>query len=335
MGRWVNLSLATSLLAAGSLMNVCACRAHPEPVSSSSSSPTSPSKPPAAPTAADTPTPAAQFRIIAVGDLHGDFETTRATLEFAGVIDHDGHWLGRQLELVQVGDLLDRGPEERRLLDYFRVLHQEALEAGGRFQVLVGNHEIANVGGDFRGVTHRGFKDFDDYWHSDSSTIRQRYTRNMRGRAAAFLPGGPLALELADSPVVLQIGDTVFAHAGLLPEHVQLGIDTINHDVSAWMRGEAPELPDYLRGNEAPFVIREFGHGHVKPRTCHDVAVVLRAMHARRIVVGHTVQPGGINATCDGALWRIDVGLSSSRGSSPPQVLEIRGDEVRVLSARR
>jgi hypothetical protein len=77
---------------------------------------------------------------------------------------------------------------------------------------------------------------------------------------------------------------------------------------------------------------------------------------AKRLVVGHTPQLAGCNCVCDGKVcarlrgarvwqllaltrarrvwrqvWRIDVGLSRGVLGAGPQVLEIDGDEVRVL----
>ena len=48
-------------------------------------------------------------------------------------------------------------------------------------------------------------------------------------RKAALEPGGPLTLRfLARQPVVLQVGGSVFVHGGLLPEHVDHGLDRLN-----------------------------------------------------------------------------------------------------------
>jgi len=52
------------------------------------------------------------------------------------------------------------------------------------------------------------------------------------------------------------------------------------------------------------------------------------------MVVGHSVQPQGINAACDGKVWRIDVGLSAHYGG-PLQVLQLTRGIPRVLDARR
>ena len=48
----------------------------------------------------------------------------------------------------------------------------------------------------------------------------------------------------------------------------------------------------------------------------------MAAMGVKRIVVGHTVQSQGINSVCDGAVWRIDVGLAKHY-QGPIQVLEV------------
>jgi hypothetical protein len=64
--------------------------------------------------------------------------------------------------------------------------------------------------------------------------------------------------------------------------------------------------------------------------TCALAAGVLAQIPAARMVIGHTVQDGGIRSACDGRVWRIDVGLARLYGG-PMQALEIRGDSVRVL----
>ena len=52
---------------------------------------------------------------------------------------------------------------------------------------------------------------------------------------------------------------------------------------------------------------------------------------AERLVVAHTVQHElGVNAACDGRVWRVDVGLSAYYGGEP-QALEIIGDEAQPI----
>ena len=43
-------------------------------------------------------------RVIAIGDLHGDYERYIDVMESAGLIDKKGKWSGGQTHLVQTGD---------------------------------------------------------------------------------------------------------------------------------------------------------------------------------------------------------------------------------------
>ena len=52
----------------------------------------------------------------------------------------------------------------------------------------------------------------------------------------------------------------------------------------------------------------------------------------KRLVVGHTPQMQGANCECDGKIWRVDVGMSFGVLGANPQVLEIIGDEVNILT---
>jgi len=61
----------------------------------------------------------------------------------------------------------------------------------------------------------------------------------------------------------------------------------------------------------------------------------LKMIGANRMVIGHTTQKRGITSACNQQVWRIDVGLSAAYGSKPVQILEIRRDEIRILSDPR
>jgi hypothetical protein len=52
--------------------------------------------------------------VIAIGDVHGDFDDFVAILKRTGLIDGQNHWTGGKTTFVQVGDLLDRGPKPAR-----------------------------------------------------------------------------------------------------------------------------------------------------------------------------------------------------------------------------
>jgi hypothetical protein len=256
-------------------------------------------------------------RVVAFGDIHGDLEAARAALRLAGAIDDGDHWIGGKLVVVQTGDQLDRGDQEREILALFDGLVREAAAAGGAFIPLDGNHELMNVAGDFRYVTPGGFEQFG----------------GEAGRAAAFAPGGPMALRLATRPIYAIVGDTIFVHGGILPEHVDAGLEALDHEARAWMRGESAVKPRALVDKESPLWTRRYGLPDADDAAvCADAAAVLKRLELRRMVVAHTVRDGGISSLCGGSVWRIDVGLARIYGG-PTQVLELRGNATKVLGA--
>jgi len=64
------------------------------------------------------PPPGAAERIVVVGDVQGDFNAFYAILQTLGIIDEQRHWIGGKATLVQLGDLLDRGPKVREALGH-------------------------------------------------------------------------------------------------------------------------------------------------------------------------------------------------------------------------
>jgi hypothetical protein len=272
-------------------------------------------------------------RVVAVGDVHGDVEAARRALTLAGALDASGHWGGGDLTVVQTGDLLDRGPREREVVDLFLALKAEAPKHGGRLILLNGNHEIMNVQGDFRYITGQGFSAFADVPRSPAVEARldaMKVPERARGRVGAFLPGGHYARQFADHPVAVVVHGTAFAHGGVMPAHAA-ELPAIHRDLSAWMRGEGPP-PSILVNGESPWWSRAYSRA--AGPDCAALGVALKALGARRMVVGHTPQLGGVTSACEGRVWRVDTGMSAHYGG-PTQVLEIQGEKVRVLSAPR
>ena len=250
--------------------------------------------------------------IVAIGDLHGDLAATRRALRLAGAIDESDRWIGGALVVVQTGDQLDRGDQDREVFELLERVQAEAASAGGALLMLQGNHEVMNVAADLRYVTQ---------------TSADAFARE-GGREAAFAPGGPFARRLAQRPLLMKVGDSVFVHGGILSKHLTYGLDRMDAEVSAWMRGELLSPPDILMVADGPIWTRLYS---LAPEDCEQLRTVLARLGAVRMVVGHTVQASGINAGCGGLVWRIDTGMSAFYGG-PTEVLEIRGE---VLTVRR
>ncbi|MGN6104923.1 MAG: metallophosphoesterase [Kofleriaceae bacterium] len=272
-------------------------------------------------------------RLVAIGDLHGDLAATRAVLRLAGAIDDADRWIGGKLVLVQTGDILDRGDDEQAILDLFARLTGEARAAGGAVIQLLGNHELMNAAADFRYVTAAAMSDFDDVPGVDGSKF-ERAPEIARKRLAALTPGGIYARRLAGFDVIAIVGDTVFSHAGVLGDWAGQ-VDAANLSSRCWLDGQAggfDEPPAVLTSDDSPVWTRAVGGSSAD---CAAVRRALRELGASRMVVGHTVQARGINALCDGAVWRIDVGLGKSYGG-PIEVLELAGTAPpKVLTGTR
>ncbi len=268
-------------------------------------------------------------RIVAIGDLHGDLDGTRQALRLAGATDETDHWIGGDLVLVQTGDQLDRGDDEQAILELLDRLQDEALAAGGSVHILNGNHELMNARPDLRYVTEGGFIDFQDAVNIvDEDSLLLAYEPAQRARVAAFRPGGPYARLLAERPVVLVIDDNVFVHGGVLPLHLDYGLDRLNREVRDWLLGKG-DPPDFIHTRESPTWTRNYSD-EADEDDCAQLAEVLARLGTARMIVGHTVQDDGITPHCEGRVWCIDAGISEYYGSRI-EVLEIDGDEVRVL----
>jgi hypothetical protein len=207
-------------------------------------------------------------RIVAIGDIHGDDDALNGILKSAGVIDAGGRWIASNTTLVQVGDFTDRGPKVRAAMDLLMDLEQQAAKAGGRVAVLLGNHEVMNLVGDWRYITPAIYETFAD---QRSAQRRQQayeaYVKLCSARFAqlgrlipgisqpvakdewmaahplgfveyheAFGPRGRYGRWLRTKPVVLQLGDTVFLHAGINPDRAPRTLEEINKQVQAEIR---------------------------------------------------------------------------------------------------
>nr|CAB3494817.1 unnamed protein product [Digitaria exilis] len=309
-------------------------------------------------------------RIVAIGDVHGDLSQTRAALVLAGVLsaESEGHvWTGGRTVLVQVGDILDRGEDEIAILSLFSSLNAQAKSQGGAVFQVNGNHETMNVEGDFRYVVNPGgfeecirFLEYLDEcdgnwdnaflsWVNVAERRKKEYRASPNGdhtrwnfvkkysgfaaRSSLFKRGGLLACELARHPVVLKINDWIFCHGGLLPHHVEYGIERMNREVSMWMKcqsedsGDETDIPFIAtRGYDSVVWSRLYSQDPAE-RTRRALMLssiiaeqTLKSVEAKGMVVGHTPQIHGVNCKCDGKVWCIDVGMSYGVLYSRPEV---------------
>uniref|UniRef100_A0A7S0RGT9 Calcineurin-like phosphoesterase domain-containing protein n=1 Tax=Pyramimonas obovata TaxID=1411642 RepID=A0A7S0RGT9_9CHLO len=308
-------------------------------------------------------------RVVAIGDLHGDWDQTIRSLKIAGVIDEDVHksgdmhWTGGDTHLVQLGDVLDRGDDEMSILMLLVKLQEEASEAGGAVHLLSGNHEIMNVAGDFRCATEGAIVQLDKMCGKkvetkgcslrDGVVLRTNLDQSSTAiykRIGMYAPGGVLTKHvLSRNHTVLVVNDTCFVHGGLRLKHVTFGLDKMNMCVSAWML-QAPKetMPDMNEAlhlaagtSNSALWCRQWARENIsqqeRERGSLELQAILRGVSAEvgrpvnRMVMGHTVQTNGINSEFGELAWRIDVGVSRGIDGAAPEALQILHDKVSVL----
>ncbi len=275
-------------------------------------------------------------RIIAIGDNHADLFQALKALQIGGVIDESLNWIGGDTIVVQTGDILDRGVEEREIIDFYESLRTEAEAAGGQVVNMNGNHEIMTAYADYRYLQEEACAAFSDLAGLDTSNpaFDEFTDENCKLRAAAFWPGGPYAQIIADWLMVAVVQDTVFVHGGVHQKHLDYGIDEINAMTRAWLMGEGDLDYNQVGGGPDVFSVdwdRTYSDDEIPPTVdqCDDLANVLEQLGVVRMVVGHTVQ-SHINTVCDDMAWRIDTGMAEYYGGVV-EVIEILDGNVSVL----
>ena len=226
-------------------------------------------------------------RIVAVGDLHGDFDAWQAIAREAGLIDAEGEWSGGNTTLVQLGDVTDRGPDSLKIIRHLQALQEEAPRTGGKVVVLLGNHEAMNVTGDLRYVhpgEYEAFRDRrskarrEEVWKKNREALEAYYfgldpalspkdakekwlaetPLGLLEHRRAWRPGGELGTWAAGLTAVAKVGTTLFAHGGLSDERSEQSLEELNASIVAALqpgedvdRGvlQDPLGPLWYRGN--------------------------------------------------------------------------------------
>ncbi len=116
-------------------------------------------------------------RVVALSDPHGAYDAMVRTLTNAGVVDDTLAWSGGNSHLVITGDLLDRGADSRKIMDFVMRLESEAAGSGGMVHLTLGNHEVMNLVGDLRYVSPGEFAAFAN---EESGTQREEWFRRFR-----------------------------------------------------------------------------------------------------------------------------------------------------------
>ena len=270
-------------------------------------------------------------RIVAVGDVHGDYEQFIEVLRSADLIDGGGNWNGGKTHLVQTGDVVDRGPDSRRIMDLLIKLEKQAEAAGGAVHNLIGNHEAMNVYGDLRYVSPPEFAAFRTENSESSRQISyQQYRAAMTTAAkpepdraewesqhppgflehrAAFGPSGEYGRWIRSHTAAIKIDRTVFVHAGISEKYADWTLAQINQKVREELNDFNQLHGGIVTDEDGPLWYAGLAKGDEKQLE-PLVDRLLKHFDVDRIVIGHTYAGGVIAPRFGGKVILIDIGLS-------------------------
>lgn len=295
-------------------------------------------------------------RIVAFGDIHGDYVRLTDLLHTAGLTDKQNVWTGGAAHLVLDGDMIDRGPASRKVLDFVMALQRQAAQAGGAVHPLIGNHEAMNVIGDLRYVskddwvsyrTPGSAKMLDAAANSALDDLKAKgapppdeaaFLKDFKAKhplgwveqRLLFGPDGTYGKWLRQQNAIIKIDDIVFLHAGIPPQYAASTREEINRGVREELDDPAKRADGMITTEDGPLWFRGLLTARESdPPLAALVNQILRTQQAAHIVVGHTVLPA-ISPRLGGKVIGIDVGLSIFF-KGPPEFLAIEGSRFTVV----
>jgi Icc-related predicted phosphoesterase len=289
-------------------------------------------------------------RIVAIGDIHGDYRLCIKLLKIAQVIDNNLNWIGGDTIVVQVGDQIDRcrpyngkncslqettlddEHSDIKILKFFTKLDKIAQKnvPPGKVISLLGNHELLNVQGYFNYVSYEGISKFDNY--KDPSNPNLLFESGQEARKYSFRPGNEYSKFLACTRLgAVIIGSNLFVHAGIIDHFIkQLNLENVNDlediniKIQKWLLGliDKKYVDDIINGTQySMFWNRILGNlpkdvSLKDPRCANYITEALRIFNVDSMIIGHTPQSfinnDKINSTCSNKVWRVDNGSSKA-----------------------
>ena len=283
-------------------------------------------------------------RIIAIGDLHGDYKRYIHVMKSAGLIDKGGKWSGGKTHFVQTGDITDRGADSRKIIDHLVKLSKQAKKAGGYVHLLIGNHETMNVVGDLRYVSAGEYEAFTsrnskrlqtmqwqrqvewmkvnmpDFEELDLDAYRMEWEQQVPlgwvEHRQAWALNGEYGKWVKDNPVAIQVNDTIFLHGGISEKYCKFSLKSLTEQVIAAMQNHDPTQITIMNDPLGPVWYRgyaEEGSTEVFTQTLDNI---LKRYGASRIVVGHSVTSGVVWPRFDQRVILNDTGIATYYGAN-------------------
>jgi len=300
-------------------------------------------------------------RIVAVGDVHGDYDNYIKVLEQAGLINRRRRWTGGRTHLVQLGDVPDRGPDTHRIIDHLMSLEKQARRAGGRVHALIGNHEAMNSLGDLRYV-HPG--EFAALKSRRAAALREDYYERVVSYLlskedppeidAAFReawlakhplgyvehrkywrPGGRFGDWIGEHNALVRINRTLFVHGGLSPEILGLSLEDMNERIRRDLNATDGSPAVLAESEQGPLWYRGLARGEESAAMAAHLDALLERYDIDRIVLGHTPGYATVVPRYDSRVLVADTGIGDYYGGHLASLLIENGKLFTIQRGQR
>jgi len=297
-------------------------------------------------------------RVIAIGDLHGDYDRYLAVMKSAGLIDKGGKWKGGDTHLVQTGDITDRGADSRKIIDHLVKLSKQAKKAGGYVHMLIGNHETMNVYGDLRYVSAGEYAAFvsknssrlqNMQWERQLEWMRtntpnfeeldlEAYRKEWEQKVPlgwvehrlAWSPGGEYGKWVEGNQVAVQINETIFLHGGISAKYCSLSLQSLTEQVIAAIQNYDRSIISIVDDPLGPVWYRGLALEKEAGIFSQTLDNILDRYGAKRIVIGHTPTGGVVWPRFDQRVVVNDTGIADYYGAHKG-ILELTKDGATAI----
>lgn len=220
--------------------------------------------------------------LIAISDIHGQFDMMIELLQTHQVIDKHFNWIFGEGHVVILGDILDRGPKVTESLWFIFRLEQQAKKHGGKVHVLLGNHELMVLNNDARYIH--------DKYVKSASYMSTTYPK-------LFSDNSFLGKWLKQKPVMVTVNDMLFVHAGASAEFIKESytIEQTNQLFNEkiiggdWNSILHDSTLTFLMGTQGPLWYR--GYFDIPIVREYQIDHILKYFKTNHIIVGHTSFP--------------------------------------------
>ena len=297
-------------------------------------------------------------RVVAIGDIHADYDQYIRVMESAGLLNRRGRWSGGETHLVQTGDIPSRGADTRKIVDHLRRVARQAERAGGYVHMLIGNHEAMNVVGDLRYKTPGEFAAFET---RNSARLRdmqwqlqvERMSTNDPGFAEidleeyrkewektvplgwvehrqAWMLSGEYGEWVKGNPVAVRVNDSIFLHGGISAKYCKFSLESLTEQVITAMENFDPAVESILYDPLGPLWYRGMARENETEVYSQTLDNILERYGVRRIVIGHSPTGGAVWPRFDQRVIVNDTGIAAHFGSHIG-ILELTADGVTAI----